>query len=62
MKVMTKCKCGEEMKFMWCWDDDQITDHCFNLYVCDYCGMIFKDEVCYKERIWIDFKNEVRKR
>lgn len=48
-----KCKCGEEMKFIWCYDDDQGTDIWFNVYVCENCGMIWKD------RLWIDGENKV---
>lgn len=41
-----KCKCKEEMIGLANWDDDQRTDICFNLYVCNGiygCGMIYKE-------------------
>lgn len=57
-----KCRCidNKEMKFVWCWDDDQITDNCFNLYVCEDCGSILKDDVCKRKQIWIHTNNEIR--
>jgi len=40
-----KCKCGKEMRGVGCWDDAQLTDHAFNLYLCEGCGMICKEDV-----------------
>lgn len=42
---MQHCKCGSTMEMLWCWDDDQLTDHAFNLYGCENCGRILKYDV-----------------
>jgi len=34
------CKCGNGMKCVYVWDDVQVTDHAYNLYVCAKCGMM----------------------
>ena len=44
--LWTKCSdCGGEMTFHIAWDDDQITDHAFNVYLCDECGTVVYDSV-----------------
>ena len=53
------CKCKEDMVFVARWDDDQITDHCFNVYVCDHCGMILKNETCFRFNRWIDVDGNI---
>lgn len=27
------------------WDDAQVTDYCFNLYLCEKCGTVCKEDV-----------------
>ena len=53
-----KCKCEEEMKYVWCWDDDE-EGYCFNIYVCDCCGFVFKDDACGRIFIGIDIDNVI---
>ncbi|MHA1795577.1 MAG: hypothetical protein ACTSUK_05660 [Promethearchaeota archaeon] len=40
-----KCKCGKKMKYIYGWDDAQETDHAYNLYACEYCGLLLKEDV-----------------
>jgi len=55
-----KCKCGEKMKFVQCWDDAQETDHAWNLYTC-MCGMICKEDVWnHKGNRWINLEGELK--
>jgi len=55
------CKCGEEMKLKIVWDDAQATDHAFNIYLCDGCGMICKEDVWEdKGNRWINLKGELK--
>ncbi len=37
--------CNREMMFELRWDDAQVTDHAFNLYVCESCGKILKESL-----------------
>lgn len=39
-----KC-CGQEVRGLLAWDDAQQTDHAYNLYACEKCGVIYKDDV-----------------
>ena len=39
-----KC-CGQEAKLLLAWDDAQQTDHAYNLYACEKCGTIYKEDV-----------------
>jgi len=39
-----KC-CKENMTVLYCWDDSQLTDHAYNLYACEKCGKIIKEDV-----------------
>lgn len=39
-----KC-CGQEAKLLLAWDDAQKTDHAYNLYACENCGIIYKEDV-----------------
>ncbi len=49
-----RCKCGAHMQGIWVWDDDQQTDHAFNVYGCDYCGQILKVMVTENDRqTWV---------
>lgn len=48
------------MEFVTCWDDDQETDHAFNVYLCEMCGNILKHDVAEGAgKIWIDIFNTV---
>jgi hypothetical protein len=47
-KAQFPCKCGELMTMDAVWDDAQETDHAFNVYLCDFCGMLCKHDV------WVD--------
>ena len=38
-------ECQIEMKFIYCYDDAQVTDHAYNLYACTKCGTLFKDSI-----------------
>ena len=50
-----KCKCGEPMVFVWCWDDDEETDHAFNIFACENCGRILKVMVTEDNReTWVE--------
>lgn len=52
-----KCKCGAHMNGMWVWDDDQVTDHAFNVFNCDYCGRILKIMVTDNDRqTWLEME------
>lgn len=55
---MMKCKCGEEMKYTWCYDEDY-EGICFNLYVCENCGFIFKSDVCGRLFLGIDVEDQL---
>lgn len=60
-----KCKCGNEMKFVYC-DDHPMTDddydYAFNLYACQWCGRLCKQDVwCGAGFIWIDRFNNISK-
>jgi 8-oxo-dGTP diphosphatase len=51
-----KCKCGNKMKLSACWDNAQQTDrdHAWNLYMCEACGRICKQDVWTNEgELWI---------
>lgn len=39
------CKCKNEMRLLFCWDDAQETDHAYNLWACESCGRIVKQDV-----------------
>jgi len=39
-----KC-CEQDMRNLFRWDDAQETDHCYNLYTCENCGDILKEDV-----------------
>ncbi len=39
-----ECKCEIEMTFISCYDNPN-TGFAYNLYVCNHCGMIMKDNV-----------------
>ena len=41
------CRCGKTMKGIFCWDNAQQTDmnHAFNVYACDACGRLMKQDV-----------------
>jgi NMD protein affecting ribosome stability and mRNA decay len=48
------CRCGQKMQCLYVWDDAQETDHAFNVYACDKCGRLLKDDVWNdKGQIWI---------
>jgi len=48
------CKCGKKMKLIFVWDDSQLTDHAYNIYACQDCGRIMKEDVWEdKGEIWI---------
>ena len=56
------CKCGHEMKLIFVWDDAQQTerDHCYNLYACDNCGRICKEDVWSDEGLrWMNLDGAV---
>jgi hypothetical protein len=43
------------MKVIWCWDDDQETDHAFNVYACEECGRMLKHDVAAdKGKTWLN--------
>lgn len=50
-----KCRCGAgEMNFRWCWGDRRQTDHAFNVYGCEDCGRILKNDVAAdKGETWL---------
>jgi hypothetical protein len=46
------------MKLKIVWDDAQITDHAYNVYLCENCGMIVKEDVWEDEgELWIKLDN-----
>lgn len=48
------------MDFQLRWDDAQLTDHCYNIWLCEECGMILKDSVWEdKGKVWIELNNKV---
>lgn len=58
MEDHKKCKCGKAMTFIYSWDDAQETDHCFNVYVCDECGRILKNQIwADKKEHWIEMED-----
>jgi hypothetical protein len=60
----TICKCGNQMVFVFCWDNAQQTDrdHAFNVYGCDSCGRIFKEDVWEdKGELWIGLEGPEEK-
>lgn len=60
MNDKMKC-CDEEPKFISCYDNPS-TDYAYNLFMCDNCGSLFKEDV-WKNKgiIKISFNNEVIK-
>lgn len=51
---MKVCKCGASMQLLFVWDDAQQTDHAFNVYGCDPCGRVLKEDVWEnKGQIWL---------
>lgn len=43
-----------DMTMVGAWDDAQATDHAYNLYVCDACGRICKEDVWeHRGRRWL---------
>ena len=57
-----RCKCGEQMTFVHCWDDAQETDHAYNVYACSPCGLLLKIDVWKdKGRRWIALDGSVLK-
>lgn len=49
-----KCNANTPMEGIWCWDDDQVTDTCFNVKACDACGSIVKIHACDNDKeTWI---------
>jgi len=39
-----KC-CKKRVKLVLAWDDAQETDHAYNLYLCEQCGTLYKDDL-----------------
>ena len=58
-----ECKeCNKEMKLVYAWDDAQKTDHAFNLYVCEDCGIVCKIDVWEDKGVrWIDLQGNLTK-
>lgn len=59
-----QCKsCSNDMEFISCWDKPEYSDlleYAFNLYICNECGTICKEDVWDNEgTLWITKKNEV---
>lgn len=49
-----KCKCGAHMTPQWAFEDDEHPDYIFNVYGCEYCGMLLKVMASENSReIWI---------
>jgi hypothetical protein len=45
------------MRGIWLWDDDQITDHAFNVFGCEECGRMLKVMVTEGDRkLWIEME------
>ena len=43
------------MVFVWCWDDDEETDHAFNIFACENCGRMLKVMMTEDNReIWVE--------
>jgi hypothetical protein len=56
-----KCKCGDEMSGLGVWDDPD-DGYAFNVYLCEYCGMIIKEDVWEDSGFTcIDMKNNITK-
>ena len=52
---------ANEMQAVDCYDDPD-EGHAFNLYLCDECGMICKEDVWQDAgKIWIDIEGNVTK-
>ncbi|HET6494780.1 MAG TPA: hypothetical protein VFH61_05380 [Thermoleophilia bacterium] len=49
--------CSEDLAFVACWDDDQITDHAYNVYQCLDCGLIMHDSVAVDPGVTLVFPN-----
>lgn len=48
------------MKFLWAWDDAQVTDRAFNLYACEQCGMVLKEDVWENGgKRWLDLEGKL---
>jgi hypothetical protein len=57
-----KCKCGTVMTLKAVWDNAQQkeVDHAFNLYLCEDCGMIMKEDVWHDAgELWVDLTGVV---
>ena len=57
--VPMMCKCGHPapMELVWVWDDAQQTDHCFNVWACDQCGRMLKEQIWKdKKATWIEME------
>lgn len=49
-----RCKCGAHMTAQWAFEDDEHPDYIFNVYGCEYCGMLLKIMASENSReIWI---------
>ena len=56
-----ECKdCKSKMKLVLVWDDAQMTDHAFNLFACEKCGLLCKEDVWEDEgKRWIALTGEI---
>lgn len=43
-----KCDCGDMAKLIDGTDDGSEGQFCFNLYLCDGCGSIYKEDIAYR--------------
>lgn len=54
-----KCKCKDTMKLIATWDNPEL-NYAFNLYACDHCGMIMKQNVWDNAgELWVAVDNQV---
>lgn len=45
-KCGSRCEdCGAPLDLKFVWDDDQLTDHAFNVFLCEECGLVVYESV-----------------